>query len=354
MTASLPRSPGVYWFVDARGVPLYVGKAANLRQRVRSYFAGDDRRKIGNLLRETAGVRHHVVTSTLEAAVVEARLIHRLQPRYNRQGTRWRAAPFVALTLGERFPRLKVVRAPRADGSLYLGPLPSAQHATAVVEAIQTVAPLRRCTESLGPRVTLPRRTDPCLAAQLGVALCPCAQPDRVEEYRRVVQVVVDGLTTRPDALLDPLRWRLAELAEARRFEEATLVRDRAGALAGALRRERRMATLRASGRVRLVLPGGAIAELDGGILTHATPPPSGGADQLPFDTTPPELVPAAVRGPLPPELALELATVVAWLDKEAHRVRLEQCDGTLASAWPSLPSFTPGEPLSPPKPLAA
>jgi DNA polymerase-3 subunit epsilon len=344
----------VYWFVDARGVPLYVGKAANLRQRVRSYFSGDDRRKIGNLLRETAGVRHHVVTSTLEAAVVEARLIHRLQPRYNRQGTRWRAASFVALTLGERFPRLKVVRVARADGSLYLGPLPSAQHATAVVEAIQTVAPLRRCAEPLGPRAVLPVRAHPCLPAQLGVALCPCAGRGDAEEYRRVVQLVVEGLTTRPEMLLEPLRRRLAELAEARRFEEAALVRDRAGALSSALRRERRVAALRASGWVRLVLPGGAVAELDRGVLVHATPPPSGGADQLPFDTTPPALEAAQGDGPLTAEVALELATVVAWLDREAHRVRLERCDGTLASAWPALPSFLPGEPLGPPKPLAA
>ncbi len=163
-TVALPRSPGVYWFVDGRGTPLYVGKAANLRQRVRSYFSGDDRRKVGNLLRETVGVRHHVTRSTLEAAVVETRLIHRLQPRYNRQGTRWRSAPYIALTLAEPFPRLKVVKAARPDGSLYLGPLPSAGHAAAVVEAIQTVAPLRRCTERLGPRTTLPLRADPCLA----------------------------------------------------------------------------------------------------------------------------------------------------------------------------------------------
>ena len=93
LTNDLPRSPGVYWFVDGRGEPLYVGKATNLRQRVRSYFSGDDRRKVGNLLRETAGVRYRVVRSTLEAAVVEARLIHRLQPRYNRQGTRRGAPP---------------------------------------------------------------------------------------------------------------------------------------------------------------------------------------------------------------------------------------------------------------------
>ena len=101
------------------------------------------------------------------------------------------------------------------------------------------------------------------------------------------------------------------------------------------------------------MLPGGAVAELEGGILVDATPPLSGGADQLPFDTTPPALA-AEGRNPLSPELALELATVVAWLDREAHRVRLERCDGTLASAWPALPSFTPGEPLTRRKPLAA
>ena len=133
-------------------MPLYVGKATNLRQRVRSYFSGDDRRKVGNLLRETVAVRHQVAGSTLEAAVLEARLIHHLRPRYNRQGDAVARCAFIKLTLGEPFPRLKVVREPRADGSLYLGPLPTPRQAAAVVEAIETVAPLRRCTARLGPR----------------------------------------------------------------------------------------------------------------------------------------------------------------------------------------------------------
>ena len=256
LTNDLPRSPGVYWFVDGRGEPLYVGKATNLRQRVRSYFSGDDRRKVGNLLRETAGVRYRVVRSTLEAAVVEARLIHRLQPRYNRQGTRRGAAAFVALTLAERFPRLKIVRAARTDGSLYLGPLPSSQQAAAVVEAIHTVAPLRRCTERLGARRPLPLRADRCLPAQLGVARCPCAGDGGPEDYRAIVDLVVDGLTSRPAALFDPLAHRMSELAASRRYEEAALVRDRAAALAGALRRQRRVAMLQTSGNLRLGLPG--------------------------------------------------------------------------------------------------
>jgi DNA polymerase III epsilon subunit family exonuclease len=147
LTVDLPRAPGVYQFVDARGEVLYVGKAANLRQRVRSYFGGDERRKIGNLLRETRRVRHHVCTSAVHAAVLETRLIRDLRPRYNRRGTRWPTYPYVKLTLTEAFPRLVLARVARTDGDLYVGPLPSRAAATLVIEAIQTAAPLRRCSE---------------------------------------------------------------------------------------------------------------------------------------------------------------------------------------------------------------
>ena len=355
-TAALPRACGVYWFVDARGVPLYVGKATNLRQRVRSYFSGDDRRQVGGLLRETAAVRHHLTASTLEAAVVEARLIHHLQPRYNRQGTRWRTAPFVILTLDEPFPRLKVARSARQDGSLWLGPLPSNANAAAVVEAIQTVAPLRRCTERLGPRTALPRRADARLPAQLGVACCPCAGLATADDYRRVVDLVVEGLTRRPSVLLDPLRRRMTELAQTRRYEEAALVRDRANALATALRRQRQVDALRASGRVRLILPGGTPAELQGGILLPAGAGAHPDTPSLPFEVGPPAAgsVAGLGRDPCSPELALELATVAAWLDREAHRVRLDACDGTLASVWPTVPTFTPGRTVPAPRRTAA
>jgi DNA polymerase III subunit epsilon len=337
LTNALPRAPGVYWFVDGRGALLYVGKAMNLRQRVRSYFSGDDRRGVGNLLRETAAIHHHVTGSTLESAVLEARLIDRLQPRYNRQGTGWHKASYVVLTLTEAFPRLKVVRSVRHDGSLYLGPVRSANHAAAVVEAIQTIVPLRRCSERLGSRTALPRRTEPCLPAQLGVARCPCAGEADRRGYAGIVAIVVDGISRRSELLLGPLRERMTALADARRFEEAATVRDRAAALASVLSRQRRLETLRASGRVRLRIAGGAIAELrDGVFLGHGTRL----LEQLPFDVTPP----AMSAGPLAHDVALELATVAAWLDREAHRVRLEECEGTLASSWPALPSFVPAQ----------
>jgi DNA polymerase-3 subunit epsilon len=361
MTTKLPRQPGVYCFLDARGTPLYVGKAANLRQRVRSYFSSDDRRKIGGLLRETADIRHHVATSTLEAAVLEARLIHRLKPRYNRQGTGRRRPPYVALTLRESFPRLKIVTAPRRDGALYLGPLPSNAAAVAVVEGIQSVVPLRRCTEHLGPRCSVPRRTERCLPAQLGVASCPCAGDVTAHEYAPMVRAVVDALTDRPGSLLDQLSTQMHARAAGRRYEEAAMVRERAAALSAALRRSSRVEALRRAGRIRLGLPGGVVVELDGGVLLGAVT--AGDEDRLPFDLpvstveplVPVRTSPAGSDGAreITPELAVELLTVATWLDREAHRTTLLDCDGVLASPWPALPTFAGGPPALP-KPTAA
>ena len=294
-----PASPGVYWFVDGRGVPLYVGKATNLRQRVRSYFSGDDRRKVGKLLRETVGVRHQVVRAPRwRRRCVEARLIHRLQPRYNRQGTQWaRHAVRRAHAGRARSPASRSSGTPRPDGSLYLGPLPSPPAGRAVVEAIQTVVPLRRCTERLGARAAAaaPRRPVPARPARRG----PLPLRRRRRTRRRtpaVVDLVVEGLTIRPAALLDPLGRRLAELAEARRYEEAALVRDRAAALAAALRRQRRLGHCG-------VGPGAAAAARRGRGRADRTGSSSDRGEQiagqraLPFDVTPPCALPPGMPG---------------------------------------------------------
>jgi DNA polymerase-3 subunit epsilon len=335
LTVHLPRRPGVYQFVDGRGETLYVGKATNLRQRVRSYFGGDERRKIGNLLRETRVIRHQVCTSSVHAAVMEARLIRELRPRYNRRGTGWATYPYVKLTLAEAFPRLVLARTARADTNLYLGPLTSRTSAALIIEAIQSVAPLRRCAQPLGVR-TISRQETVCAPSQLGVALCPCA--GQREGYATAVQLVVDGLTRDPGLLLRPLHERMHRLAAAGRFEEAASVRDRAAALAVAIVRQRRLDDLRQAGRVRIRLRDGAGIELTDGVLSAAW-----GADELPpapallHDGPPPV-------GPLPRDWADEVALLAAWVHDAAGagRIVLEHCDGGLASALWRLPSFIP------------
>jgi DNA polymerase-3 subunit epsilon len=330
LTERLPRTPGVYLFRDAGDRVLYVGKASNLRTRVRSYFSGDDRRKVGPLLREARCIDHIPCASALEAGVLEVRLIHELLPRYNRQVKRWRSYVYVKLT-NERFPRLSVVRTPKPGGELHLGPLPSSRAAKQVVEAIETAVPIRRCTATPGKVL----REAPCAAAQLGVSTCPCSGAIDEVGYAAIVATVVRGLTTDPDALLAPLATRMRALARDGRFEEAADVRDRADALARALRRQRRFDGLRASGRLVIEVPGQHGAELAGGRLVRAWTGPVA-QEALPFDVG----GDAPVDGPVPRHLADELACVASWLEANAARVRLVHCDEGLHSRLPVLPSF--------------
>jgi DNA polymerase-3 subunit epsilon len=236
----------------------------------------------------------------------------------------------VKLTLNEDFPRLAVVRVPRADGGVYLGPLSSARAARLIVDAIESVAPLRRCR---GPaRAGRPTRTAPCAAAQLGTAMCPCAGGVTALEYNGVVDAVRRGLTSEPALLIERLHDRMQALVRAERFEEAADVRDRAAALASALTRQRRTEQLRRSGTIELDLGNDHHVELDGGRLLRAW---TLGELALGVACEPP---PASAASWVPAELADELVCVAAWLDRNAPKVRLVRCDGTLASALPPLP----------------
>ena len=333
LTEDLPRAPGVYVFRGHNGEVLYIGKATNLRARVRSYFSTDTRRKVGGLLRETARIDHVVCAGTLEAAVRELRLIHRHQPRYNARHTRPTQAAYVKLATAERYPRLSAVRTVRDDGALYLGPLASTAVAKRVIEAIETVVPLRRCTDRPGRN----RRDAPCTAAQLGVATCPCAGGVDEATYARLVEQVHKGLTTRPELLLDPLAERLRRLAAEGRFEEAADVRDRAAALAGALRRQRRIESLRAAGTLTVALPGGEVATLVDGLLVASA---SGtGTAQATLALDHPDL-PAG--GALDRAVADEILCIAAELDRLAPRVRLLHAEAPFLEPLPALPSFQP------------
>lgn len=345
LTERLPRCPGVYLFRDRTGRVLYVGKATNLRSRVRSYFSTDERRKVGALLRDTARIDHKACPSTLEAAVLEARLIRALEPRYNSHGTRWRRYPYLKLTLAEAFPRLSVVRSVQDDGALYLGPLRSTRQARAVAEAIESVVPLRRCRGPVRAHDgrSVGSRAAPCTAAQLQVAACPCAGGMSQADYAADVGRVVDALTGRPETLIGPLGDRMAALARAERFEEAAAARDRLAALVDALGRQRRIDQLRACDRLIVEVDSGELAELRRGVLWQVWPAdrhdrlePAARAVEMQPDELP------DLDAPIDREVADELACVASWLDRHAGRIRLHASDGTLASALPRLPDVRP------------
>jgi DNA polymerase-3 subunit epsilon len=304
----LPHAPGVYLFKGRDGVALYVGKSKDLRARVKSYFYGDGRKQIQDLLSEAVSVDGVVCSGELEALVLEARLIGRHQPKYNRRGKTWRRAVYLKLDPSEAYPRLKVVRAASSgDGCFYLGPFGSSGPARLAKEALEEVIPLRRCTASMRAGT----RFSPCALADIGRCPAPCDGRIDPERYGELVRHLVSSLTTSPGGLLEALERRMAALAEQERYEEAACVRDRLRALAEALWRARQDVWLVGAGTLDVFVGGGAPLRFARGALTRAGEPAAA--------VTPLSL-------PCPRERADELAAVRSWLAR--HPTRVGPCDG--------------------------
>lgn len=323
---SLPRRPGVYLFIDRNDAIFYVGKARNLRTRVRSYFYGDTRRKAGTMLRELHRIEHRVCETELEAEVTELRLIVAHRPRHNRRSKPGKAPHWIKLT-DEAFPRLSIVRRSDGPGTVLFGPYRGRQGARPVVEALWDALPIRRCTGKPGAKAS------PCAAAQLGAALCPCDGTLEEDEYREVIDLLMQGVVSNPSLLLDPLADRVASLAAEHRFEEAAWTRDRHKALATALVRRRTWTALQRAGTVHAVSTDGSGAALiEQGRLVAAW----GDGPRPPF--MPISEAPAD-GPPLPPGLSDAEEARLLWRWLASGKVRLIAATGIVAE--PRMPVRT-------------
>jgi DNA polymerase-3 subunit epsilon len=212
----LPTRPGVYAFRSAAGEVLYVGKAVDLRARVRSYFGSDPRRMIRGLLRETARIDHRVCPTEIEAQVREIRAIARWRPRFNRRDKPPANPVWLKLT-SERFPRLSIVRTIRDDGATYLGPLRSRRDADLIRDALHDALPLRRCTLRIGARTRAPA----CALAELGRCMAPCTGELSPARYEAVVDQARMAMREGSGPATRWLAERMIELADAERYHEA-------------------------------------------------------------------------------------------------------------------------------------
>ncbi len=225
--AALPRSPGVYLFKDGAGTVLYVGKAADLRARVRQYLAGgDERAAVPHFLAKTRDLGFMVTRTEAEALLLENTLIKRHRPAWNVRLRDDKAYPCLRLDLKHRFPRLTVVRRFRRDGAMYFGPFADAGALRGALRALRTVYPLRSCSDR-----SLESRTRPCLYHEIGRCNAPCVGLVTEAAYAVLVKDVVSLLRGDAKELLDDLRRRMASAAEGLRFEEAGQVRDRIAAI---------------------------------------------------------------------------------------------------------------------------
>jgi DNA polymerase-3 subunit epsilon len=322
LTERLPRKPGVYLFRDRDGNVIYVGKAKNLRTRARSYFYGDDRRSVEQMLRDLEEIDFRVCATELEAEITEIRLIHAHIPRYNRRSRPPKSTHYVKLT-AEEYPRLSVVRTLRDDGCLHLGPFRSRRAANSVVAAIWDAMPIRRCMTKGG------KRSPACNFAQLGVALCPCDGSVPAEVYQDVVTRLRRGVENHPAELLDPLVSKLRDYARNARFEEAADLRDRHRALVRALTDRRNWGVLRQAGLLWAEDQTGDSVLVENGKLvaawTATEQPPLAATVAAPLS---PHLVPESVAE------AEEARLVWKWLDRPDVRI-VESTNPLTTSRYP-------------------
>jgi DNA polymerase III subunit epsilon len=312
-----PSAPGVYRFLDARGEVLYVGKATDLRSRLRTYFGQDPRRRIADLVRETAQVVWQPTPTLLEAEVHELRAIHQHRPRYNRRSRNPEAAVHVAVTR-EAFPRLSVVRAPGRGHRRTVGPVASRRQADQLVAAIQDVFALRTCT----PRLRSAQDHPACVLKELGRCGAPCDGTQSVADYGALVDQMEAALDD-PRILLRRLRERMLTYGEDGRFERASELRGRLHTVARTLSSIRRRQALGDVDELVLTRPDGADTEIvvvrRGRLAgTARRPGPLGDAevaavvDQLELET---------FAGPPTRDDAEEVGLVLAWLDRPHIRL---------------------------------
>lgn len=238
LAEALPPTSGIYRFIGNSGQTLYVGKATDLRARVRSYFYGDPRRKIRDLLRQVDRVEVETYATMLEAEVAEARAIARELPPHNRAGKR-RATWYLKIHVAAKVPKLTRARTPREDGHIYLGPFSSIRVVKTLIEALQDAFPIHRCTE--------PARCHGCAFAELE----RCAGQRR-EEHAAEIRALAAALESDPDAVFDPLEAKMRRLAAVERFEEAAEVRERALSVERALTTAAQVKSLLAAGDIVL------------------------------------------------------------------------------------------------------
>ena len=217
----LPDLPGCYLMKDSSGKIIYVGKAVNLKNRVRSYFRGTHDPKTARLVEKIADFETVIVKNEAEALILEANLIKEHDPHYNILMRDDKHYPYLRLTLNEDFPRLLVARRAKADGSKYFGPYPSVGSIGRARDIVHDIFPLRTCSGQ-----AFKRGQRACLNAHIGRCCAPCEGKISREEYAKIVDQVALFLQGKMPALIKAREKEMEEAAASLRFEDAAHHRD--------------------------------------------------------------------------------------------------------------------------------
>ncbi len=251
---TVPALPGVYRMLDEDGRVIYVGKAKSLHDRLSSYYSQHLglTRKMDGLLENVARIEIEVVGSEIEALLLESRLIHRHQPRYNRAMRNHAMYPYIKIDTRKAWPRIHLSRTAKPDGARYFGPFRSRRAAERTVEVLEEVLPLVTCTRGFSD----PKKWgNPCLRLGMGKCLGPCVGEGDPAEYRAFIEDATAYLEGRKDGIQKRLWDKMGVAAEREDYAEAARLRDAIKTVEGVARTHQAMMRHVETGYLALALP---------------------------------------------------------------------------------------------------
>lgn len=234
--ATLPAKPGCYLMKNAEGTIIYVGKAINLKNRVRSYFHADSSHdsKTRRLVRQIADIEWIVVGSELEALILEMNLIKRHRPRYNIKLKDDKRYPYIKVHWSDPFPKVTVTRHMTEDGSRYFGPYTSAWAVYQTLDVLRRVFPYLTCD-----RVITGQDQRACLYYDIKLCLAPCIGAVNQAQYRQMISDLMDFLSGHSEPVLARVQAEMDKAAEELRFEKAAALRDQIKAMQNIMERQK-------------------------------------------------------------------------------------------------------------------
>lgn len=234
--ATLPTKPGCYIYRNAEGTIIYIGKAINIKNRVRSYFHADNSHdnKTRRLVRDIADIEWIVVGSELEALILEMNLIKKHRPKYNIRLKDDKRYPYIKIHWNEPFPKVTVTRQMEEDGSRYFGPYTSAWAVYQTLEVLRKIFPYLTCDREITGK-------DPraCLYYDIKLCTAPCIGAISQQGYRQMISDLMDFLSGHSEGIIERLQVEMQKASDEMRFEKAAALRDQLKAMQTIIERQK-------------------------------------------------------------------------------------------------------------------
>ena len=226
----LPDKPGVYIMKDEKDEIIYVGKAKNLKKRVRQYFQSSKNNppKVNALVKNIYEFEYIIVDNEVEALILEANLIKKHKPRYNILLRDDKQYPYIKITTNEKYPRVIKTRRVLKDGAKYFGPYPNGYAVNDTLEIIRNLYPIRTCKLNLEKNIGKDR---PCLNYYIDRCLAPCQGDVDEDDYNEMIEEIIMFLNGKEEKLIEIIEDKMKRAAESLDFENAARYRDQINSL---------------------------------------------------------------------------------------------------------------------------